>query len=50
MAWRAGAELFIAWYSGFDVDLTAAQKVWITARIAACLLAAVVLVWPPPAA
>ena len=50
MAWRAGAELFIAWYSGFDVDLTAAQKVWITARIAACLLAAVALVWPPPAA
>ena len=50
VAWRAGAEFFIAWYSGVDVELTAAQKAWLAARIGASLLAAVVLVWPPPAA
>lgn len=50
VAWRAGAELFIAWYSGVDPELTAAQKAWLAARVAACLLAAVALVWPAPAA
>lgn len=50
VAWRTGAESFIAWYSGADPELTAAQKAWLGARVVACLLAAVVLVWPPPAA
>jgi hypothetical protein len=48
-AWRAGAEWFIAWYSGVDPDLTKAQQAWLLARIVACLAAAVALAWPPPA-
>lgn len=49
-AWRAGAEWFVAAYSGVDLERTTAQWTWLLVRIVACLAAAVALAWPPPAA
>lgn len=47
-AWRAGAELFVAWYSGVEPPLSAGQRLWSWARVLTCGAAAVALAWPPP--
>ncbi len=49
-AWQAAAELFIAWYSGVDPDLSVGQRIWLWARLLVLLLAAVVVLWPAPKA
>lgn len=47
-AYCTAMELLIAWYSGADPELSAAQIIWMWLSIVVLLLAAVVVVWPAP--
>lgn len=47
-AWRAGAELFLAWYSGVEPPLSASARLWAWSRVLSCSAAAAALVWPVP--
>lgn len=47
-AYCIAIELFIAWYSGVDPELSMAQRVWSWMSLVVLLLAAVVVLWPAP--